>query len=78
MLERLEKRAAFCFSRVCVREGNDAGEETVLSQEGVLREPGCMKEANTIAAFAETLLKVYIVPSSSFDVYSLHCSSFLS
>lgn len=37
-----------------------------------------MKEANTIAAFIETLLQVYIVPSSSFDVYSLLCSSFLS
>ena len=36
-----------------------------------------MKEANTITAFAETLLQVYIVPSSSFDVYSLHCSSLL-
>lgn len=36
MLERLGKKAAFCFSSMCVKDWNDAGGETVLSQEGVL------------------------------------------
>lgn len=36
MLERLGKKAAFCFSSMRVKDWNDAGGETVLSQEGVL------------------------------------------
>lgn len=42
------------------------------------REPGQTREAHTIAAFAETLSQLYAVPRSSFGVYSLGCSSFLS